>query len=77
MSVALFGLVLYMKERVYKFDNLKLLLIVLVIFGHILEFVPNSMDKYIFIYTFHMPCFMFVTGYFAKFDRWNIILKLV
>lgn len=66
-----------MKEREYRFDNLKLLLIVLVIFGHILEFVPNSMDKYIFIYTFHMPCFMFVTGYFAKFDRWNIILKLV
>ncbi len=66
-----------MKERVYKFDNLKLLLITLVVYGHILEFVPASMDKYIFIYTFHMPCFMFVTGYFAKFDKWNIILKLV
>lgn len=66
-----------MKERVYRFDNLKLLLIILVVFGHILEVVPNSMDKYIFIYTFHMPCFMFITGYFAKYDRWNIILKLI
>ncbi len=66
-----------MREREYRFDNLKVLLIVLVVFAHILEFVPNSMDKYIFIYTFHMPCFMFITGYFAKFDRWNIILKLL
>ena len=66
-----------MRERVYRFDNLKLLLIVLVVFGHILSFVPNSLDKYTYIYTFHMPCFIFITGYFAKFDRWNIILRLV
>lgn len=66
-----------MKERVYRFDNLKLLLIILVVFGHNLAFVPYSHETYIYIYTFHMPCFIFITGYFAKFDRWNIILKLV
>ena len=65
-----------MKEttRDYLFDNLKVLLIFLVVFGHLLE---KYIDKdlflrsiYIFIFMFHMPLFIYVSGYFSKnFDK--------
>ena len=56
--------------REYFFDNLKFILIFLVVLGH---FVEVSMDVSInakliwnFIYSFHMPLFVFISGYFAK-----------
>lgn len=58
------------RGRVYYFDNLKFWLIMLVVIGHFIN--PISGDYqfykglYMFIYTFHMPLFIFVTGYFAK-----------
>mgnify|MGYP003303947255 CR=1 FL=1 len=58
-----------MKPRLYRFDNLKFLLMFLVVFGHVLEFVPgygNTSDIYRVIYSFHMPAFIFISGYFAK-----------
>ena len=50
-------------------DTLKLVLIFLVAFGHFLELnlTPNSMGQalYNFIYAFHMPLFVFVSGFFS------------
>ncbi|KAF1303787.1 acyltransferase family protein [Candidatus Enterococcus willemsii] len=56
------------------FDNAKFLLMVLVVFGHLLQpFIEQtawSQDLYFSIYTFHMPAFILISGYFAKsFDR--------
>lgn len=58
------------EERLYQWDNIKFLLIVFVVMGH----VSASMMKqsaalrsiYIFIYSFHMPLFLFINGLFQK-----------
>lgn len=60
-----------MGNRSFKFDNWKALLIILMVFGHFLEissplFQENPIYK--FIYLFHMPCFIFINGYFSKFS---------
>lgn len=58
-----------MKERNYLFDNLKFLLIVLVVFGHSLEEISLEHNYAIiraWIYSFHMPVFVFISGYFSK-----------
>ena len=56
--------------RIFFWDNLKVLLIILVVVGHSVDFyTPTSLmmkDIYLFIYTFHMPLFIFVSGYFSK-----------
>ncbi|MBU3111445.1 acyltransferase family protein [Clostridium lacusfryxellense] len=58
------------KGRVFFWDNLKVLLIVLVVVGHSVDFyTADSLimrNIYMFIYTFHMPLFIFVSGYFSK-----------
>jgi len=58
------------KGRVFFWDNLKLLLIILVVVGHSVDFYTHDSlmmrDIYLFIYTFHMPLFIFVSGYFSK-----------
>lgn len=66
-----------MKNRMYKFDNIKAVLIFLVVFGHFLECVFGYKDLYLFIYTFHMPLFIFVSGYFAKYNRRKIVTDLI
>lgn len=67
------------KERDYKFDNLRLILIFFVIFAHCLELFSNSitLDIYRVIYLFHMPVFIFLTGRFAKFDAKKIFKRLI
>ncbi len=59
-----------MKERNLLFDNLKGFLIFLVVFGHSLELLKNDYKLaniiYTFIYIFHMPAFIFISGYFSK-----------
>ena len=59
--------------RDYLFDNYKVLLIVLVVMGHFIEpcYRINA-----FLYTlkwlivsFHMPAFIFISGYFLKNDH--------
>lgn len=55
--------------RNYYFDNIKVYLIFLVVFGHLIEpLIINDFyrDIYLIIYSFHMPIFILVTGYFAK-----------
>lgn len=56
--------------RYAKWDNLKAVLIVLVVIGHLtrslLETSESAAKLYIYIYLFHMPAFIFVSGLFAK-----------
>ena len=61
------------KSRDLLFDNLKGFLILVVMLGHSFEFfivwskVPKLMDTTFFvIYCFHMPLFVFISGYFTK-----------
>lgn len=58
------------KTRDYFFDNYKALLIVLVVIGH---FIEPSYEHNSFLYvlkwlivSFHMPAFIFISGYFSK-----------
>lgn len=59
-----------MKERNYLFDNLRALLIFLAVVGHMLTSQLGklySIDMvYYYIYFFHMPAFIFISGYFSK-----------
>lgn len=58
------------KVRDYQFDNLKFILITLVVVGHFIRPLiydfPALMALYDVIFVFHMPFFVFVSGYFAK-----------
>ncbi len=57
------------RERDYYLDNLKFGLMLLVVIGHFsMELFYVEYIKYLtyFIYIFHMPCFVFVSGYLAK-----------
>ncbi|MGL5616709.1 MAG: acyltransferase family protein [Sarcina sp.] len=57
-------------KRNFLLDNLKGILIFLVVFGHSMELMRNDFIGakilYIFIYLFHMPAFVFISGYFSK-----------
>lgn len=58
------------KSRIYKFDNIKLLTIILVVVGHVIESYVDKSDMFkslfIFIYSFHMPLFVYLSGLFQK-----------
>jgi fucose 4-O-acetylase-like acetyltransferase len=56
------------KQRSYMFDNLKALLIFLVVLGHMLSLLQNdiTLNLHRCIFSFHMPLFIFVSGYFSK-----------
>lgn len=62
------------------FDNAKFILIFLVVFGHMISPLKEH-DKILFtiynvIYLFHMPAFIFISGYFAKgFRKKGYLLK--
>jgi len=70
-------------SRVYLFDNLKAVLITLVVFGHMLEQLLGPGEEgstvaiYAFIYLFHMPLFAFCSGYMAKYNPRKILTRLV
>ncbi len=68
-------------ERNAYFDNAKLVLIFLVVFGHLIQpFVGDSENLktlYLWLYTFHMPAFIFLAGFFAKgAGKWSSIVTL-
>lgn len=70
-----------MKKRDHYFDNAKFILIFLVVFGHFIRpFIDDSAfidSLYKLIYTFHMPAFILISGYFAKgFKEKGYILKI-
>lgn len=64
------GKTLSTDKRDYLWDNIKAFLMFTVVLGHFLEFFPvnNTFFKCLdyWIYTFHMPAFLFVSGFWAK-----------
>ncbi|TCN27729.1 acyltransferase family protein [Mesobacillus foraminis] len=70
-----------MKQRNYYFDNAKFILIFFVVFGHLLRtFIEDNEIIYTIykvIYTFHMPAFILVSGFFARgFNEKGYIAKI-
>lgn len=68
-----------MKTREYQYDNLRFLLIALVVLGHLLEIaggIPGRKILYDVIYSFHMPAFLFLSGMFARLDRGRFLFGL-
>lgn len=65
------------KERTHYYDNLKGILILLVVFGHVISPVKDNGKEefnyiYKIIYLFHMPLFILISGVFSK-DKYSII----
>ena len=59
-----------LKQRDYLFDNYKALLILLVVIGHFIEPCYQNSNflntlKWLIV-SFHMPAFIFISGYFSK-----------
>lgn len=70
-----------MKERDAFFDNARFFLILLVVFGHLISPIKGNSELlngvYNFIYFFHMPAFILISGYFAKgFDNPGYLKKV-
>ncbi len=67
------------QRRLFIFDNLKLLLMALVVVGHFVDvgnqFSPAYKSIFLFIYSFHMPLFLFLSGLFHK-DR-KVLQKIL
>ena len=61
-----------MSNRIALWDNLKFILITLVVGGHfadqLTDYSSIYSSIYLFIYAFHMPLFIFISGYFHS-DR--------
>ncbi|MBR6115424.1 MAG: hypothetical protein IKQ10_09690 [Oscillospiraceae bacterium] len=61
-----------MKDRIALWDNYKFVLITLMVIGHFSHYVtkgyPTNQAIFLFIYSFHMPAFIFVAGMFHN-DR--------
>ncbi len=56
------------KQRIYKLDNFRAILIILVVLGHACQFLIFKFNNigFLLIYTFHMPAFAFLTGICSK-----------
>lgn len=70
--------------RRYDFDNLRGILILLVVVAHLIEQFapfPGSEGIYRTIYSFHMPAFLFLFGYFASFQParigWQVLMYVL
>lgn len=68
-------------NRDHLFDNLKGLLIFCVVLGHLIQFPRGKTDPWIghlytAIYLFHMPLFVFISGYFSKRLRFKRTMEL-
>lgn len=69
-------------ERIALWDNMKFFLIALVVIGHIVDFAtsksPICRSIYLYIYTFHMPLFIFISGlFFRSKNVFNKVLFLI
>lgn len=60
------------KNRIYLYDNIKFIAILLVVIGHAIDFLTrvdgNRFEQSLFltIYSVHMPLFIFISGLFLK-----------
>ncbi len=67
-------------QRDFRMDNIKALLILLVVIGHLMELKLKTgtvKTAYKVIYSFHMPLFIFISGYFARFRIKKLITGLL
>lgn len=64
-------------NRNYRMDNVRCVLIFLVVLGHLLDLSghPRLVQLNELIYSFHMPAFVFLTGCFAKFSPRKAVLS--
>ena len=66
--------------RDYGLDNIRFILIFLVVFAHLLEVCapfPGRELIYKGIYSFHMPAFLFLFGYNARFSVRRIVFRWI
>ena len=60
-------------NRIFYYDNLRFFLILTVVIGHFIDVIspaPNSFKSlFLWIYSFHMPLFIFISGIFHKNER--------
>lgn len=62
------------RERDPWFDNIKMALVTLVVIGHAWTLLPESTTTswlYDFIYAWHIPAFVIITGYLSKSFAWT------
>ncbi|MDQ0199219.1 acyltransferase family protein [Neobacillus ginsengisoli] len=69
-------------RRSLYFDNAKFFLIFLVVFGHVISPIKDNNNilftLYSVIFLFHMPAFIFISGYFSKgFNKKGYLLKIL
>ncbi len=64
------NIVIKKSNRIAVWDNVKFILIFLVVLGHVMGiFTESNMylgKYYLYLYVFHMPAFIFVSGLFSK-----------
>lgn len=68
------------KPRLYGYDNIKCILIFLVVLAHLIEISAPFEGKqqiYTLIYSFHMPVFIFLSGFFAKHSSSKIVFHFI
>lgn len=64
--------------RDIKISNIKGFLIIIVVFGHLLElYKVEFKELYFLIYTFHMPLFVLISGYHAKHASLKKVINLL
>lgn len=58
------------RERIALWDNVKFVLITLVVIGHVVDFATSKSllckSIFLYIYAFHMPLFIFISGLFFR-----------
>lgn len=67
------------ENRDHSFDNIRAFLMICVVFAHLLEvYSPFSFGGMLYkiIYAFHMPAFLFISGWFAKYDKEKLFFGL-
>jgi fucose 4-O-acetylase-like acetyltransferase len=69
-------------NRSQYFDNAKLILIFLVVFGHVISPLKGNdnilFTLYTIIFLFHMPAFVFISGFFSKgYRKKGFLLKSI
>ena len=65
--------------RDYSFDNMKTFAIFCVVFSHIILYIQSDVSNSIYklIFSFHMPLFIYISGFFSKFNIKKILSQIV